>query len=241
MSERFVRGWKVSPKKLLGLVGSKRWSAKDVLKSRANAACRSDVFMTLGDGEEAEGKATSEELVGAILSGKLDRQGGYGYARVLELRLNHAARPLTRGPSSEILLQLTYAVPNDSHGRWNPILRALKMPKLAKAWASTNLAFPWSGSKGKVDWPVWTVLDDATLRAVAVELRGVTKARIDALPPKLLVEPSFDWLDDCRKELFDGLKRLAKWVDLARAPEKTEGPAWTKTGNALVLSMDGDQ
>lgn len=241
MSERFVRGWKVSPKKLLGLVGSNRWAAKDILKSRANASCKSDVFMTLGDGEEAEGKAQSEEFLGAILAGKLDPKRGYRYARVLELLLNHAAIPISRGMSSEILLQLTYAVPNDTHGRWNPILRALKMPKLAKSWANPNLAFPWTGSKAKVDWPVWTVFDAAMLRDVSVELRSVTKARIDALPPKLLVEPSLDWLDDCKKELFDGLARLRKWVDAARAPEKTQGPAWSKTGNALVLSMDGDQ
>ena len=64
MSERFVRGWKVAPRKLEALVGSKRLTAREVLASKANARCKREVLMTLGDGDEKAGRRAAESALG---------------------------------------------------------------------------------------------------------------------------------------------------------------------------------
>lgn len=226
MSERFVRGWKISPKKLAALVGKKGTTSSAIVKHRANARVRTDVFMTLGDGEAKEGKARATRALDDILGGPLRKEARYDYARVLELLLNAEAQPM----KGEILLQLTYAAPNDTHGRWNPMLRALRLPKLTKLWGASTFAFPLTKAK-PIDWPTWTLLEGPTLRAIDAELATVTQARVAALDAKLLVDRDRDWLDDCRTELFEGLARLKQWTKSALTPQ----------GSALVLSMDGDQ
>ena len=122
MSSRFVRGWKVDPKELLKLVGTKKVTAKQVLDSKANTKTNKDVFMTLGQGYDkesiAEGKAVATLALKNLLEGKLD--GGDQYGRVIELVLNHSAKPL----KGEIYLGYTYHVPGDEQGCWNGMLRA---------------------------------------------------------------------------------------------------------------------
>jgi hypothetical protein len=239
MSERFVRGWKVSIPKLYALVGAKRLTARDVLASKANAGCRYDVVMTLGDGEEDEGRELAETALTEILVGPLDSERHTEYARVGELILNHTTRPLGNTDDTHIVMQMTYHVPNDSHARWTPILSALRLPKLASVWGAENLSFP-SKRTGGHYWPTWTVVAPGKLASLGVELKALTKQRVWALPPDILVDREED-LDDCRAELWAGLQRLGKWIAIARAPEKTERVACGKTANSLVLVMDGDQ
>ncbi len=240
MSERFVRGWKASPEKLQALVGARQVKARDVIKNKANASCREDVLMTLGDGDEDEGATIAETALTAILAGRLDSERAYEYGRVTELLLNHAALPLGNKESSQILMQLTYHVPNGDAGRWNPLLKALKLTKTAKLWAAPNLLFPWSRGRSRSDWPAWTVIDSSSLQAIDTELKAVAKVRLNAIPDKMLSDGEDD-VGDCREELWSGLKRLTTWVEKARAPEGRDGLGWKKQDNALILLMDGDQ
>ena len=150
--------------------------------------------------------------------------------------------PAFESPPSQILLQLTYHVPNESHGRWNPLLKACKLATLAKSWAALNVSFPWQNAKHrpKVDWPVWTLFDEAVLAEIAAELEQLTKERIESLQGKVLADNE-KYSEECREELWSGLTRLRAWIRSAQAPEKTEGLGWAKKGNALMLLMDGDQ
>ena len=227
MSERFVRGWKVAPRKLEALVGSKRLTAREVLASKANARCKREVLMTLGDGDEKAGRRAAESALGEIFSGGLDPERDYEYARVTELLLNHVARPLAiryatgwSEPQDQILLQLTYHVPNDSPGRWNPLLGAGKLPLLAKSWAAANVQFPWpKRRKARAPWSVWTLWEGAEFAKLTGELHGVTTERLARVPAKLLADNDAD-VADCRAELAAGLDRLRAWLETARAPEK---------------------
>jgi len=238
MSERFVRGWKVSPEKLRALVGSKQLAVSDVLKSRANEDSLEEVVMTLGDEDEEEGTEIVEEALTAILQGKLKSDQAYEYGRVTELLLNHVAKPL--GNEDEIVMQLTYHVPTEELGCWNPMLKALKLPKLAKAWARENFAFPWPSGKPRSDWPAWTLIEGAELDAIAAELKPLTRKQLDAVPSALMVDDGSD-ATDTRDELWEGLKTLRKWVEKARGDERKDRLALAKQGNALLLVMDGDQ
>jgi hypothetical protein len=249
MAERFLRGWKVLPDRLLALVGSSRFTARHVLKSRANAKCLEDVLMTLGDGDDVEGQRIAEGALGEMLEGKLRPNHAYEYARVLELLLNHTALPLAtdykrglREPQDQIWMQLTYSVPNDTFGRWNPLLKALGLPTLAKQWCSPNLGFPWK--KGKlmsgVDWPAWTVWDAKTLTFLSAEIERLDKKHVSDLKGGLLSDDG-QYVKETRAELWAGLTRLRSWIQRARGAEKREGEAWGKEGNALFLVMDGDQ
>ena len=224
MSSRFVRGWKASPKKLLELVGTKKLTAKTVL-AKANKKNAKDVFMTLGQGYDdesaAEGKTLATEYLTSMLEGKLDKTHEYG--RVIELVLDHAAEPM-RG---EITLMDTYHLPSDDQGCWNPLLRALKLPTLAKAWAAPSFSFPRKTGGSDTDWPVWTEFAPKTLAAVADELEPLERASLDILADKLLGDDPVA----TRDELWDGLQTLATWVDHARR----------KPEASLVLVMDGDQ
>jgi hypothetical protein len=242
MSDRFVRGWKASPAKLLKLVGTKVLTAKVVLASKANKSCRQDVFMTFGQGYEredvAEGKKLATTALTNLLEGKLDGEDEYG--RVTELVLNHVARPLGGTERTDIYLGLTYHVPNDDSGRWNPFLKALKLPTLAKLWAADNYPFPKAKGRSDTDWPVWTVFDPAALKTIAAELKPLKRASLDALAAKTLSDEPED-ADETRDELWQGLERLRTWVAAAQKPERTETLGVAKTGNSLILTMDGDQ
>jgi hypothetical protein len=244
MSSRFVRGWKVSTARLQGLVGAGELSAIAVLSSKVNKRCLREVFVTLGEGEEreevAEGRAMATEALCDLLQGKPKPGKAYEYARVTELILNHGARPLAATLSQEILLGHSYHVPNDDFGRWNPLLRACGMPQLARIWARNNFLFPWKSGKARVDWPSWTVIGPTALPGIAKELDLV---KVDDLKRAADREWSDEeaYVEASRKELWQGLQRLRKWVNVAMEPEDDPPMCCDKTGNALVLSMDGDQ
>ncbi len=244
VSERFVRGWKVSLAKLDALVGSNSLTATYVFDSKANAACRMDLLMTLGEGKKAAGKKVALAALAEVLSGKLDADHAYDYARVTELLLNHATRPLGDAEDAQILLQLSYYVPNDSHGRWNPLFEACDLLKLSEAWAASNFRFPWTGANTpdaeKRPWPIWTVFEPSALAGLQAELKSVTEAKRRALPDSSLARDP-RWAEGCRRELGAGLGRLRGWVDAAQSNEPDDRLAWTRRDNALVLLMDGDR
>ncbi len=237
MSSRFVRGWKAAPASLLKLVGASKLSVKTVLATNKRAA--KDVFMTLGQGYEradiAEGKELAIVALTNLLEGKLDADDPYG--RVLELILNHVARPLARTVRAEIYLGFTYHVPHVDMGCWNPALRALGLPTLAKLWARGNYPFPRARGTSGGDWPIWSVFDPKALRAIEAELAPLRRATLDAIPAKPLGEDA----DATRDELWQGLERLRDWVREVQKPERTATLGMTKTGNSLIYVMDGDQ
>ena len=120
MSERFVRAWVVDEVDLDRLRANGNVGASDVLGSVANAKCLEDVTASFG-------KHSPGVIVSELLAGPLDAARVTHYRRAMELLLNHIAQPLAvtyvddwREPTDQILLQCTYMVPNDSHGRWNP-------------------------------------------------------------------------------------------------------------------------
>ncbi|MCY1062751.1 hypothetical protein [Nannocystis sp. SCPEA4] len=238
MSDRFVRGWKVSPEKLQALVGKKQLEAKAVLESRANEESLEEVVMTLGDESEEEGTKIAGDALAAIMGGELNSDDAYAYGRVTELLLNHIAKPLAA--DDEIVMELTYHVPGAEFGCWNPLLKALKLRRLAKTWARGNFAFPWAKGKPRSDWPAWTLIAGDDLEVVAAELEPLTRKQLDALPVALLAHDEAD-AAETRDELWEGLKTLRKWVKTARRDEKKERLGVAIQGNALVLLMDGDQ
>jgi hypothetical protein len=135
---------------------------------------------------------------------------------------------------------LTYYVPNDEPGRWNPILKACKLAAVAKLWASPNFHFPWPKGPTRSRWPTWTLFDAPDLESIGAELESFTKAKLEAVPATMLSSDAED-AHDCRDELWSGLDRLRHWLGEASAPEKGEGLGWQKRGNALLVLMDGDQ
>ncbi|MBK6696510.1 MAG: hypothetical protein IPG50_30610 [Myxococcales bacterium] len=254
MSERFVRGWKLSVAKLAGLIGTGAPTAAEVLRSEANAKCLDDVLASLGRGHQADGAAKATQALEDIFRGVPAKERAADYARVTELCLNHLGEPLAvayetewREPTDQIVLQVTYDLPNDTHGRWNPVLEACGLTKLAATWAQPNLDFPWASGqapeRGRWPWPVWTVVGASMLGELEAELGGLSRATVDALPDECLADPvSAEWAASCREELWLGLDRLRAWVVSARAATlEPTGLAVLPSANDLVLLMDGDQ
>jgi hypothetical protein len=234
MSERFVRGWVVSFSELRKVIGG-ALTAKEVLGCKANTRTKRDVFMTLGECFEPDDKdglregreAATSTLRQLLEEGSLDRKREYDYARVLELILNHVAKPM----ADEIVLANTYHAPHQDPGCWNPYLRKLRMPRLAKLWASENVRFPWKARALAPGWPTWTEFAPTVLPVIAGELKAVKRADLEALARKTLSDDpeETDQVEATRDELWQGLSQLRKWI--------------AKTGKhqSLLLSMDGDQ
>jgi len=242
---------------LHGIVGSRRFTALEVLEAAVPEAVK-EIAMTLGGGDLEGGRTEIAQALTDILGGTLEPSRAYGYARATELVLDRVAEPLTeyayeartlrlrdREPrdvrvlttaarASILWVQLTYSLPNDSFGRWNPVLVELGLPTLARLWAQPNVSFPWAELEVSrdPDWPIRTAIGPGELSAVAGELAGLSRERLNTLPPRLLVEESFaHLLDEMREELHRGLELLTRWV----------AAAVTRTGSSLLLIMDGDQ
>lgn len=232
MAERFVRGYVVSPERLLALVGS-GFPVKGPLTRRSEV--REEVEETLaGDGWEV----SIDDALEHLSRGDLDPGLAYVYRRVSELVLGAFAIRLP----GEIELVLTYYLPNDSAGRWDPVLRSMGCSRLAKLWAADNVAFPWRRRPRGVsfDWPGLSLLPSAELAAIAAELAAPRKAPDELLRPDLDGEAA-ELLAEARAELGRGLRRLRSWVARASAEQTRAKPAVAPSGNALLLWMDGDQ
>ncbi|MBW2730917.1 MAG: hypothetical protein JRH20_00905 [Deltaproteobacteria bacterium] len=220
MAERFVAGYTVASGALSGLVGARTLQGADLLRG-VDEDFVEDLTATL-DLEEEE----LISLLDEIFSGELQEEHASEYLRVLELILVARCNKL----ESELELVLTYYLPNDTSGRWNPVLAALGMSTLAKQFGETTLAFPWK-HVSNVIWPGVMAFTPAKLRVLRVELDGDWRGRLQALPVGLLINADSDWDPaECRTELEEGLSTLSTWVDVALS--RNEG---------LILWMDGDQ
>jgi hypothetical protein len=232
MAERFVRGYVVSSELMLELVGS-GFPVKGPLTRRTDT--REEIEETLeGDGWEI----SVDTALGHISRGELDRELAYVYRRVSELVLGSFALRLP----GELELVLTYYLPNDTFGRWNPALRAMGCSRLARLWAADNFSFPWRRRPrgAALDWPALTLIPASVLPAVAGELASTPRAH-DALLRPDLDGPADELLAESRAELTRGLRRLRSWIARAAGPQAKTRPALAGRGNDLLLWMDGDQ
>src|SRR6478672_11858243 len=133
MSQCFVRGWKVSTERIKVLVGANRFTAREVLESKANDKCREDVLMTLGHRDVTKGEAIATRALKAILEGELEAGEAYAYARVLELLLNHAGLPLAREYDPKWREPIDQIVLRAAVGPMEPpLFAACKLPALAR-------------------------------------------------------------------------------------------------------------
>lgn len=235
MSERFVESFLVSPQKLAGLVGT-HLEFERMKKSAKNKHVFSETAETLGEGDEDEGRELVDAGLEQLSAGKPDPENAYELTRLTTLVLHAFAEPLK--PS----LMETNFLPADDFGLWNPAFRALKMPTIAKSWGQSSLAFPFKKrtKKTQVEWPIMTLVEAPELLRWKAELDTPWRAALKTLPPTALDPDQPDNADEIRDELKRGLAVLEKWVETALKPTKLR-PAVDKTGNALVLVLDGDQ
>ena len=205
MAERIVRGWSVP--------ASFEVPDVDGMLDGYDAELRDDVFMTLGEGEHADGAALAREALDELKRGQWVAGHEYEYTRVTEFILSAVGHAFPEA----IEMVTTYYLPNEAFGRWNPVLEKIGCPKLAKVWGENNMSFGWPIT----DWPVFTRIENAALEAIGAELSGAGEA-----PDEMLgLDPS-----SIRVELEQGLATLHRWI--AHALE---------AGQDVVLLMDGDQ
>jgi hypothetical protein len=227
MAERFVFGFVVSVDRLWELVGS-RLDPGDVLDGV------SDEFI---DMFEDEYKSLSLHGCAAeVLDDRLDAEHAYPYARLVEPLLTTVAEPV-----GMIHMADTYYLPNDSFGRWNPVLHDLGLARLASLWGVGNCGFPWSrDATPRRDWPCITELPAPQLPALSAELAGDWRPRLAGLPDSVLAEDS-SAVAPSRTELEAGLDDLSDWIvramDLRTSPRRCVA----RTGNSLILVTDGGQ
>lgn len=222
MAERFVNGYAVSHGALSSMVGTATARGADLL-AEVDAYLVEEVSMTLGVDQEA-----LAELLDEIFQGDLVSDHAYQYLRALEIILN--ARTVRLEPDIEMVV--TYYLPNDSDGRWNPVLRQLGLTELAESWAEPRLQFPWSNSErpSPVAWPLVTGLTPSDLCLIKGELATGWRNALGALDACFLTERGHAAAAAARNELTTGLEILTAWVNQAAA--KSQG---------LVLWMDGDR
>jgi hypothetical protein len=225
MAERFVYGFRIQPDKFHGIVKS-GVPASEVIGSLI--VDETDELL-----EEAcpDEPITTEEAIAAITSGALDEEHAYEYRRVTEV----IAESIGERFGDEIDMITTYYLPNDSSGRWNPVLEKLGLNLLAAQWGETNTAFPWSDGEQnptRVDWPTLTLLSADQVFALATELDEVLDSdAIARLPADVLHEyGKEEEAASAREELGTGLQKLRSWCAQALAKD------W-----GLLLIMDGSQ
>ena len=228
--ERFVYGFVVSTDALWDLVGS-GLDASELLRGVDNEFI--DMFE-----DEFESEPGLTRYAEDVLGGRLDPDRAYPYTRLVEPILTMVAEPL-----GMIHMAYTCYLPNDSFGRWNPVLAAIGLPRLAAAWAEPNCPFPWPrGSKARSDWPCVTELAAGELATVAAELDAGWRDALAALPDSTLADDADPReAAGARTELAEDLAELTTWVDQARAPWSSRRRCVAADGNSLVLVMDGGQ
>jgi hypothetical protein len=230
MAERFVYGFVVSLDALWGLVGS-QLDADELLVGV------DDEFTEMFDDEFDSGPSLTES-VRDVLTGHLVESRAYPYVRVVEPILTLVAEPL-----GMIHVASTYYLPNDSFGRWNPVLEALGLVHVAQVWGRANCAFPWPrGRSPLLDWPCVTELGPPILAEVSTELAGDWPARLSELPDSVLADDGDAALAaDVRTELGDGIAQLARWAARAADTPASRRRCVGPKDNSLVLVMDGGQ
>lgn len=220
MAERWVFGFRVDVPKLDEVVGSGR-SASDVIGSLITSE-EDELLEEWGDDP-----ITAEQAIAEITAATLDKNRGYEYRRVTGL----IAESVGERFGDEIDVVCTYYLPNDSHGRWNPVLDAIGLPKLAACWGTSNSPFPWKDGPIHTDWPIATILEAKQVCALSAELDAFERTTLQELSSELLVDDGDeDNAREVREELNAGLDTLASWC--RQAMEKEWG---------LLLIMDGSQ
>lgn len=228
MAERFVFGFVVSADALWNLVGS-RLDAGEVL-----AGVDSE-FVEMFD-DEFEAQISLTGCAAEVLGGSLDEEHAYPYARLVEPLLTVVAEPL-----GTIQVAETYYLPNDSFGRWNPVLATLGLTRLASLWGTGNCAFPWPRDRTPTwDWPCVTELSPTALAEISAELAGDWPARLTTVTDSVLAaDPAA--AAESRSELSEGLGQLAAWAERATGAWASQRRCVAATGNSLVLVTDGSQ
>jgi hypothetical protein len=236
VSERVVNGFVVSPVGLWKLVGS----GADPEELVAGVGNEYGDFENFDEELSDEGyEVTMVDCARHVVTGELDPELSYPYARLVEPLLTAVAEPM----GAYIQLAATYYLPNDSFKRWPPVLEPIGLPALAAAWGQPNFTFPWPpDAQPAEDWPTVTEISAATLPVIAAELAGDWRTCLAALPDDVLAAADrLDWAADARQELDDGLTRLANWVTRAAGPWESTRRGVAATGNSLILIMDGDR
>jgi len=224
MSERFLEGFVVDLAKLQKLVGTPKLAAKAV-RAKTNKHVLPDVDMTLGDGEEDDGKPITDAALAQLASGKVKKDNAYALARVNTIVLHAYAKWLGT-------IEVPY-VAGDSFGLWNPVFKALGMKTIAKEYGLSSFAFPFKKSQN-VDWPISTVVTGKSLAAWNTELAGDWAKKFPALPDAPFTDkkygPNADEIAYAKADLPPAFATLKKWVATA-----------VKAKQSLVLILDGDQ
>jgi len=230
MTERFVFGFVASVDSLWDLVGS-GLDASELLTDVDRE------FVDMFDDEFGAGVSLTS-CAQEVLAGELDENHAYPYARVVEPILTVVAEPV-----GMIHMAHTYYLPNDSFGRWNPVLATLGLDRLAELWAAANCAFPWPrGRTPPRDWPCVTELSPPMLAEIAAELAGGWRATLTTVADSVLADGDGpDRAGHTRAEMNDGLEHLATWVERARTRSTARRRCVGPDGNSLLLVMDGGQ
>jgi hypothetical protein len=230
MTERFVFGFVASVGALWDLVGS-GLDASELLADVDRE------FVDMFD-DEFESGISLTSCAQEVLTGDLDENHAYPYARVVEPMLTVVAEPL-----GMIHMADTYYLPNDSFGRWNPVLATLGLGRLAATWATANCAFPWPpGRTPPHDWPCITELSPPTLAEIAADFTGDWRARMATVDDSVLADGADPELaTGTRTELNDGLEQVATWVERGRTRWTSQRRCVAADGNSLILVMDGGQ
>jgi hypothetical protein len=235
VAERFGFGFAVSVDALWNLVGS-GLDADELLASVDGEFV--DMFA-----DEFEPPVTLTGCARDVLTGRLDDGLDYPYARLVEPLLTVVAEPL-----GMIHIAHTYYLSNDTFGRWNPVLKALGLRRLAALWAAPNCAFPWPrGRSATVDWPCVTEYAPAALVEIGAELATDWRSGLDGLADSALADADLaeparrEWAADVRVELGDSLDQLRDWVDRAARPWTSHRRCVEPSGNSLVVVTDGSQ
>lgn len=234
MSERFVEGFLVAPKKLAALLGTPAAGFKAIEKALGKKQIFEDLVMSLGDGDEEAGLEEAKAGLDALAAGKVP---SITYVeRLTQLVLHAHAEHLE--PS---LMECNY-MPADDDGLWTPAFTALGMKTIAKGWGRPNLAFPRKRAKVDFGWPVITLVEKpATWKT---ELAKPWRKKLATLPNSTFDPDADDDAEDVfmsRAEVEHGIAALEKWVRAACKRTASKKKAVAKSGNALVLIYDGDQ
>lgn len=236
MSERFVEAFLISPPKLSALLGTPSLGLAAIQKVLGKKQIWEDLVMTIGDGDEEEGLPEVNTGLDALAAGKVPT---ITYVeRLTQLVLHAYGEPL-----KPAMMECNH-MPAHEDGSWAPAFKALGMKTIAKQWAASNFAFPRKKAKVDFGWPVITVVEPAALAVWKAELATPWRKLLATLPNSTFDPDADDEAEDAymsRDEVASGIAVLAKWVTAAGKPTASKRKAVAKSGNSLVLILDGDQ
>jgi hypothetical protein len=237
MSERFVEAFLVAPSKLTALLGTPAVGFPMIEKALGKKQIFEDLLMTVGDGDEDDGRTEVESGLAQLAAGK---NPTIAYSERLTQLVLHAHAELLKPAMMECNF-----MPADEDGFWRPAFKALGMKTIAKQWAKPTLVFPNKKAlKTGWGWPVMTLVEPASLALWKAELATPWRKKLKTLPNTTFDPEAEDGEEDVylsRAEVEAGIATVEKWVTAASKPSVSKRKAVGKTGNALVLILDGDQ